>query len=226
MAEMGAFKTDNPLPAPAVTNNISEHTLDGEEWKHRAPYQVQSPDEFGPIKWRAQCKCRRVSYAVKRDKPLNAKFCHCRGCQVMHGAPFQWAAIFHKHDLSFTNGSAGLSFYSASHDSQKYDVPTKVSCSFCHTLIMDEGRNMCLVFPQLIQLEGSQDEQRKQRDAFRPTYVYVCRLPRLNMTVDLSSRCHIFYEQRMMDIPDGITKWSGMDENSQRMDDQGAVMES
>lgn len=36
---------------------------------------------------------------------------------------------------------------------------------------MDEGRNMCLMFPQLIEFEGSQDEQRKQREAFRPTYV-------------------------------------------------------
>lgn len=25
----------------------------------------------------------------------------------------------------------------------------------------------------------------------------------------------------MMDIPDGITKWSDMDENSQRLDDYG-----
>lgn len=38
---------------------------------------------------------------------------------------------------------------------------------------MDEGRNVCLLFPQLIEFEGSQDEQRKQRDAFKPTYVYV-----------------------------------------------------
>lgn len=169
MAEMGAFKTDDPLPSPAFTNNYHEHTLKDEAWKHRAPYRIQTPEEFGPVKWRAKCKCGRISYTLKRDKPLNAKFCHCRGCQVMHGAPFQWAAIFHKDDVNFTKGCSGLSFYSSSQNSQKYQMPTKVSCSFCHTLIMDEGRNVCLLFPQLIELEGSQDEQRKKREAFKPT---------------------------------------------------------
>jgi uncharacterized membrane protein len=37
---------------------------------------------------------------------------------------------------------------------------------------MDEGRNVCLIFPQLIELEGSSDEQREQRGAFKPTYVH------------------------------------------------------
>lgn len=88
----------------------------------------------------------------------------------MHGAPFQWAAIFHKEDVNFAKGCSGLSFYSSSENSQKYQMPTKVSCSFCHSLIMDEGRNVCLLFPQLIEFEGSLDEQRKQMEAFRPTY--------------------------------------------------------
>ncbi|KAJ5688794.1 hypothetical protein N7462_003186 [Penicillium macrosclerotiorum] len=202
MSAIGITQTDNPLPSPAFTNNPPEHTLEHETWKHRPPYQIQSAAEFGPVQWRARCQCGRVSYTLKRDKPLNAKFCHCRGCQVMHGAPFQWAAIFHKDDLNFAQGSSGLSFYSASHNSQKYDMPTKVSCSFCHTLIMDEGRNVCLIFPQLIQFEGSAEEQRKQMEAFKPT-------------------CHIFYEQRMIDIPDGAPKWSGMDKVSQLLDDHG-----
>lgn len=34
-------------------------------------------------------------------------------------------------------------------------------------------------------------------------------------------RCHIFYEARMIDIPDGLPKWSGMDNDSDRLDDQG-----
>lgn len=87
----------------------------------------------------------------------------------MHGAPFQWAAIFHKDDVSFNTGSCGLNFYSSSKDSQDYHTPTKVSCAFCHSLIMDEGRNVCLLFPQLIEFEGSVEEQKKQRDLFKPT---------------------------------------------------------
>ncbi|KAJ5586668.1 uncharacterized protein N7459_002433 [Penicillium hispanicum] len=206
MAEMGISLAGNPLPLPAVTNNPPENTLFDEEWKHRSPYHIQSPDEFGPIQWRARCQCGRVSYALNRPQPLNAKFCHCRGCQVMHGAPLQWAAIFHKSDLSFARGFSGLQFYSASQNSQNYHTPTKVSCEFCRTPIMDEGRNVCLIFPQLIEFSGSQDEQRKQREVFMPT-------------------CHIFYEQRMLDIPDGKPKWSGMDQDSDLLDDSGRVIQ-
>ena len=172
MAEMGTEQTDSPLPLPAFTNNPHGDALNEGAWKSRPPYSIQSHNEFGPVKWRARCKCGRVSYAIKRYRPLNAKFCHCRGCQVMHGAPFQWAAIFQKQDISFTNGSNGLSFYSAAQNSRNYSTPTKVSCEFCRTPIMDEGRNMCLIFPELIEFHGSQDEKRRQREVFHPTYVY------------------------------------------------------
>jgi hypothetical protein len=33
------------------------------------------------------------------------------------------------------------------------------------------------------------------------------------------SRCHIFYPQRVVDIPDGKPKWSGLDEKSELMDE-------
>ncbi|KAJ5089010.1 hypothetical protein N7532_007694 [Penicillium argentinense] len=202
MAEMGTDSAEMPLPTPAVTNNPPENTIHDEAWKHRAPYHKVSHERFGPVKWRAHCQCRKISYVIRQDRPLNAKFCHCRGCQVMHGAPFQWAAIFHKEDVSFVNGSSGLSFYSSSLNTQKYHTPTKVSCSFCHTLIMDEGRNTCLLFPQLIEFAGSPEEKKNQRNLFKPT-------------------CHIFYEQRVMDIPDGIPKWSAMNDDSDRLDDRG-----
>ena len=169
MAEMGCFDADNPLPSPAFTNNPPEHTLKDEEYKHRAPYSMPPLEEFGEIKWRAHCQCGQISYALRRDRPLNAKFCHCRGCQVMHGAPFQWAAIFPKEDIRFDKGASGLSFYAAREKNNKYQTPTKVACSFCRTPIMDEGRNMCLLFPQLIDFSDEPDEQRKRLQAFLPS---------------------------------------------------------
>lgn len=169
MAEMGFLDSQMTLPTPAVTNNPSENTIHKESWKHRPPYDRQSLEDFGPVKLRAFCQCRKVSYVLRREKPLEAKFCHCRRCQLMHGAPFQWAAIFHKQDVSFSSGSYGLNFYSSLPNTQEYHQPTKVSCSFCHTLIMDEEDKVCLLFPQLIEFEGSLEEQRKQRDLFKPT---------------------------------------------------------
>jgi len=169
MTEM-CFEPVEPLPCPAYTNRNPEHTLHDEHWKHRPPYAMHTEAEFG-ARWRGKCMCGRVTYILRQERPLNAKYCHCRGCQVLHGAPLQWAAIFHKKDMSFINGPSGLVFYSSTHQSQDYDLPTKVSCANCRTPIMDEGRNVCLLFPELIDLEGSDEEQRQKREPFKPTYI-------------------------------------------------------
>lgn len=66
----------------------AHETLPKEDaWKARPPYAIQSPEQFGPVQWRGRCHCGRITYSLNREKPLNAKFCHCRGCQLMHGLP-------------------------------------------------------------------------------------------------------------------------------------------
>lgn len=86
------------------------------------------------------------------------------------GAPFQWAAIFHKSDMTFANGSCGLEFYSSLNQSSEYGTPTKVSCCHCRTPIMDEGRRVCLLFPTLIDLSGWDNETMERRKAFEARY--------------------------------------------------------
>jgi hypothetical protein len=54
-------------------------------------------------KYSATCFCGTVRYEVSAD-PVDAKICHCLACQKLHGAPMQWAAIFHKHHVRFTAG--------------------------------------------------------------------------------------------------------------------------
>ncbi|QQK43626.1 Glutathione-dependent formaldehyde-activating enzyme/centromere protein V [Penicillium digitatum] len=181
--------------------DINQSTSEG-HWKHLPPYEGPSDEQFGLLKWRGKCFCGKITYLLKREKPLIAKYCHCRVCQVTHGAPLQWAAIFHKDDIAFPNGVSGLRFYSSTHNRPDHVLPTKVSCANCRTPIMDEGRNMCLIFPQLIELAGSSLEQREKTEAFKPT-------------------CHIFYQSRTLDLPDGLPKWSGMENASDRMDDHG-----
>lgn len=101
----------------------------------------------------------------------------------MHGAPVQWAVIFHKEDVRFDNGGSNLTFYNAAHNSREYEMPTKVCCAFCRTPIMDEGRNVCLLFPQLIEFHGSPEERRKQMEQFRPKYVF-CNIPEVGTIID------------------------------------------
>jgi hypothetical protein len=73
------------LPKSNASSAPSERPMENEEWKQRPPYLIQSPEEFGSVKWRAKCQCGQVTYKINRDKPLKAKYCHCRGCQIMHG---------------------------------------------------------------------------------------------------------------------------------------------
>lgn len=44
---------------------------------------------------RRQCWCGNVAFEFHGD-PVDAKHCHCKQCQHLHGAPFQWAVIFPK----------------------------------------------------------------------------------------------------------------------------------
>ena len=72
-------------------------------------------------------------------------------------APFQWAAIFHKDDINFKNGHHDLEWYDPTDKSIEHKLPCKVRCSYCHSPIMDEGRNMILLFPSLIHLKTKED---------------------------------------------------------------------
>lgn len=176
--------------------------LKKDEWKHRAPYRVHGENEDFPVKWRGQCHCGRVRYQLSRERPLASKYCHCTTCQRLHGAPFQWAAIFHKEDINFTHGHHDLGWYDPTEKSQAHHLPCKVQCGFCRTPIMDEGRNMILLFPTLI--EGINTPE--GRKAFK-------------------SKCHMFYPQRVVDfVGDGVPKFSGLEDASDLLDDDGNVV--
>jgi hypothetical protein len=137
-----------------------------EDWESQPPYKPASQRPNFTTKHRGSCHCGRVEYLLSRDRPLSSKYCHCRDCQVLHGAPFQWAAIFHKADMAFENGTTGLTFYRSSTQTLGHDLPCKVSCSYCRTPIMDEGRNMVLLFPTLVSFRSAEE-----RSLWKPQYV-------------------------------------------------------
>lgn len=80
------------------------------------------------------------------------------------GAPFQWAAIFNKDDINFTSGINDLAWYESTEKTTRYKLPCKVSCRYCRSPIMDEGRNMILLFPTLVKFKGT-----KEKDKFAPS---------------------------------------------------------
>lgn len=148
--------------------------------------EYSSPDdESFAAKYRAHCHCGAVRYEVSAD-PVDAKICHCSDCQTLHGAPMQWAAIFHKKDVRFVTGVGHLRFYNSVLNRRERVLPCKVACALCGTPIADEGRNMWLAFPTLFDFNAWPQVPA----AFRPS-------------------CHIFYSVRVMDIVDELPKWSG-----------------
>lgn len=149
------------------------------------PDYAAADDDTFVARYRARCHCGAVCYEVGAD-PVDAKLCHCRTCQTLHGAPMQWAAIFHKRHVRMLRGIEHLRFYSAVLDRPERVSPCKVSCALCGTPIADEGRRMWLAFPTLFDF-GAKGQV---PEAFRPT-------------------CHIFYGQRVVDVDDGLPKWSG-----------------
>ncbi len=146
---------------------------------------ASAKDDGFEAKYQAICQCHAVRYEVSSD-PVDAKICHCRVCQTLHGAPMQWAAIFHKHHVRFTAGIDHLNYYNSELDKRERILPCKVSCAYCGTLIADEGRNMWLAFPSLFDFGMPP----RVPEAFKPT-------------------CHIFYSMRVIDINDDLPKWSG-----------------
>lgn len=110
----------------------------------------------------------RVQFQLSRAAPLASKLCHCTTCQLQHAAPFQWAAIFEKDDINFTSGVDSLEWYDPTTKSKEHQLPCKVRCSYCQSPIMDEGRNMILLFPSLIHLKTQQ-----AKDDFKPEYVHL-----------------------------------------------------
>ena len=145
------------------------------------------------LRHEASCHCGAVRYHVCAD-PVDAKICHCFMCQKLHGAPMQWAAIFHKNQVRFSAGLDHLRFFNGSLNKAERVLPCKLSCSLCGSLIADEGRKLWLAFPSLFEF----GRPPKVPETFKPT-------------------CHIFYSARVFDMDDELPKWSGHSETSARL---------
>lgn len=92
---MGPKKSESKDSAPSKQEKEkvkdeghNESDVEGEhnEWKFKDPYKVHD-NENGDFKalYEGECHCGRVKYQLGREKPMNAKFCHCSTCQVLHG---------------------------------------------------------------------------------------------------------------------------------------------
>ncbi|KAH9838371.1 Mss4-like protein [Rhodofomes roseus] len=173
------------------------------DYMHKPPYEWKGEDDLFKPKYYSQCWCGHVAFEFHGD-PLDAKHCHCRQCQRLHGAPFQWAVIFPKTSVRMVrNEATALHFLSTEDQTAEHSVPCKVSCNVCRSPMFDEGRNTVLAYPSSFRF----------KDAKVP--------------LDFQPTAHIFYSQRVMDVPDGVPKWSGHKGESeliQEMEDEEGTL--
>lgn len=155
---------------------------ESQNWRTEPPYAA---DASFSAKYRAQCFCGAVAFEVRAD-PVDSKICHCHQCRSLHGAPFQWAVIFHKSDVRFVRGIEDLRFYHAESRTWGNRLPCKLSCRSCGSPVADEGRRMFMAFGPLFDFGFPP----RVPPAFDPT-------------------CHIFYRARVIDVDDGRPKYPG-----------------
>ncbi|CAM6129239.1 unnamed protein product [Calypogeia fissa] len=210
---MSTSHESDPSPNIKTTITIDQES---EDWKHRPPYATLDPQNGGfKPRYEGSCHCGRVKFQLSREIPLDAKFCHCTDCQRLHGAPFQWAAIFHKTDINFLHGHHGLKWYHSGEKTARHKLPCKVSCAYCGSPIMDEGRNMILMFPSMIHF--GKKKLGPVLDEHLDTNVAVFEVADREKS-NFAPTCHIFYGDRVVDIPDGKPKWKGLDGKSELME--------
>ncbi|EIM91012.1 uncharacterized protein STEHIDRAFT_49041 [Stereum hirsutum FP-91666 SS1] len=162
-------------PTPSQDGGDSE-----KDFMHKPPYLWKSDGDKFEKHYTSQCWCGDVVFEF-HGNPLDAKHCHCHQCQSLHGAPFQWAVIFPKTSIRLVkNEEDHLHFFSTEKRTSGHDVPCKVSCDNCRSPLFDEGKNTVLAYPGSFRFKD-----RHVPHDFQPT-------------------AHIFYEQRVMEVPDGM----------------------
>jgi hypothetical protein len=81
------MSTNEPQNPQKAIQTESQKKIDGksDEWENMAPYRAHDVKADFTALYEASCHCGRVEYQLSRKKPLDAKYCHCKTCQRLHG---------------------------------------------------------------------------------------------------------------------------------------------
>ncbi|KAI0794970.1 Mss4-like protein [Abortiporus biennis] len=145
---------------------------------------------------RGSCFCGQVTYTVS-GKPILSAYCHCTLCQRLTASPFVHTVHFEPSAFTWTHTeseNSRLETYSP--PSKPYK--TRYRCKSCGSGVssLNSKTNTCSVWGATF--ERTPDGKIKAWDIIKPT-------------------AHTFYETRMLDINDELSKWDGYEEKSNRM---------
>lgn len=171
----GPLSSDNQTP-PKTSKNVVPSPLSPGSLSMEVVHHSTTHKNI----YDAQCFCGRVRYQV-RGEPSSAKLCHCQACQLLHGAPLEWVALFDKQNVRFPDPSSleYLYFYNSQTDkawdssnADRRELPVKVSCTHCRTPIADEGTHLWLGFCPLFGFvkeddSATHDKNHKKRTSYK-----------------------------------------------------------
>lgn len=142
------------------------------------------------------CYCKAVRYQVK-GRPLRAAYCHCTLCQRFAAAAFIHTIHWEPSAFRWTHSD------NPEEALQTYNVAIKpwkkrFRCKVCGCNVANQNTNTGKWSVWGGQLDRDENAKIKNWDVVKPT-------------------AHWFYETRMLDINDDLSKWDGYENESNRL---------
>jgi hypothetical protein len=129
------------------------------------------------------CYCKAVTFEAT-GSPMFSVYCHCLLCQRLTGGPFVGWVVFAESDFLLKNGEGKLIRIKTP------DGLDRLSCGVCGSSVYAAG-----TFPGI--------------PPFKMATLTLFGHSGKDFDIDLKATGHIFYGSRMMDVVDGLPKWSG-----------------
>ncbi|TFK26746.1 hypothetical protein FA15DRAFT_255089 [Coprinopsis marcescibilis] len=142
------------------------------------------------------CYCGAARYEV-RGHPIRSAYCHCTLCQRFNATAFILTIHYPAHAFRWTHSETpeeALDVYSVASKPWKY----RSRCKKCGAAIASYNANTDKWSVWGGQLDRDETTKIKNWDVIKPT-------------------AHIFYDTRILDVNDGLSKWTAYENESQRI---------
>ncbi|KAI0271477.1 Mss4-like protein [Gloeopeniophorella convolvens] len=138
------------------------------------------------------CFCGAVTYALTAPPVLRA-YCHCSQCQRLTGCPFVHTVHFPASAFTWTHDAPVDTFVNPNRPWK-----TRTRCRTCGATVASRNSKTDRVSAWGAHFPRDESGRILRWDQVCPT-------------------AHIFYETRMLDIPDSLSKWTGYEGSSERI---------
>ncbi|KAI0077222.1 hypothetical protein K474DRAFT_1113570 [Panus rudis PR-1116 ss-1] len=146
---------------------------------------------------RGSCYCGSVSYSVQGCPALSA-YCHCTLCQRLTGCPFVHTIHFEPSAFTWTHKTPHENHLDQYTVAEKLNK-TRYRCKTCGVTVASRNSNSGHWSVWGSHLERDEKGQILDWEIVKPT-------------------SHMFYGTRVIDVVDGLGKWEGYENKSDRID--------